>query len=62
MSVQRKSLISDAKTEKKAPIASQPTEQTSPLKINSLTAHSMRRKKGLAQRAAKGSVSRFGKK
>ena len=55
MSVQKKSLISDAKTGKKAPVASQPAEQANPLKINSLTAHSMSRKKGLAHIAAKAS-------
>jgi hypothetical protein len=47
MSVPKKSLISNRVAVKKALIASQPaeTEQENPLKANSLTAQSMKRKK-----------------
>jgi hypothetical protein len=47
MSIQKKSLISNRATVKKALIASQPeTEQGNPLKANALTAQSMMKKKG----------------
>jgi hypothetical protein len=46
MSVQKKSLISNRVTVKKALIASQPeTEQENPLKASALTAQSMKKKK-----------------
>jgi len=47
MSVQKKSLISNRVAVKKALIASQPTEseQENPLKANSLTAQSMKRRR-----------------
>jgi len=46
MSVPKKSLISNRVAVKKALIASQPeTEESNPLKANSLTAQSMKRKR-----------------
>jgi hypothetical protein len=55
MSVQKKSLIGDEKAAKKTPTGSQPAEvaAASPLKAQSLTAHSMSRKKGMAHTAYK---------
>jgi hypothetical protein len=56
MSVQKKSLISNRVAVKKALIASQPAEigETNPLKANSLTAQSMKKKRFLGQTALKG--------
>jgi len=59
MSIQKKSLISDEKSVKKAPTASQPVEAgaASPLKAQALTAHSMgRRRKAMAHTAYKASA------
>jgi hypothetical protein len=55
MSVQKKSLIGDEKAAKKTPSTSQPAEVVAagPLKAQSLTAHSMSRKKGMAHTAYK---------
>ncbi|MGA8622703.1 MAG: hypothetical protein WB660_29800 [Candidatus Sulfotelmatobacter sp.] len=49
MSIQKKSLISNRIAVKKALIASQPAEfgDTNPLKANSLTAQSMKKKKNM---------------
>lgn len=60
MSVQKKSLISNRPTVKKALIASQPTDNagSNPLKANSLTAQSMKKKRSaVAYKAFKGSRS-----
>ena len=55
MSIQKKSLISNRVAVKKALIANQPTEseQENPLKANSLTAQSMKKKRMLTLRAPK---------
>lgn len=64
MSVQKKSLISNRVAVRKALIASQPAEgeEANPLKVNSLTAQSLKKKKLIVFKAAAFNFTAFKKK
>jgi len=53
MSVQKKSLINNRVAAKKTVIASKPSEEANPLKASSLTAHSLKAKRGMTRNAFK---------
>ena len=56
MSVQKKSLINNRVAAKKTAIASKPGEEANSLKASSLTAHTLKAKKGMTRNAFKASA------